>query len=40
MLTYCVKCREKMKNVNPKIFKTENGRLIMQPKYTEYRFKK
>ena len=30
MLIYCVKCREKTENLNPKIFKTKNGRLIMQ----------
>ena len=35
MLTYCVKCRKNTKNLNPKIFKTKNGRLIMQSKYTE-----
>ena len=35
METYCVKCRKKTKNLNPKVFKTKNGRLIMQSKYTE-----
>ena len=32
MLTYCVKCRKNTKNVNSKIFKTKNNRLIMQSK--------
>ena len=36
----CVKCRKKTENLNSKIFKTKNGRLIMQSKYTECRFKK
>ena len=35
MLTNCVKSRKNTKNLNPKIFKTKNGRLIMQSKYTE-----
>ena len=35
MLTYCVKCRKNTKKLNPKIFKTKNGRLIMQSEYTE-----
>ena len=35
-------CKVKEKNwrLNPKIFKTKNGRLIMQSKYTECGFKK
>ena len=32
MLTHCVKRRKKTENLNPKIFKTKNGRLIMQSK--------
>ena len=40
MLTYCVKCREKTENLNSKIFKTKNGRLIMQSKFTECGIKK
>ena len=32
MLTYCVKCKKKTKNLNSKIFKTKGGRLIMQSK--------
>ena len=30
MNTYCVKWRKKTENVNSKIFKTKNGKLIMQ----------
>ena len=40
METYCVKCRKKTKDLNSRIFKTKNGRLIMQSKYTECGFKK
>ena len=32
METYCGKCRKNTENLNPKIFKTKNGRLIMQSK--------
>ena len=35
METYCVKCRKKNENIHPKIFKTKNGRLIMQSKSSE-----
>ena len=35
MLTYCVKCRKNTENLNSKIFKTKNGRLIMQSKYAD-----
>ena len=40
MQTYCVKCRKNTENLNSKIFKTKNGRLIMQSKCTECGFKK
>ena len=39
MKTYCVKCRKNTENLNSKIFKTKNGRLIMQSKCTECGFK-
>ena len=39
MDTYCVKCRKNTKNLNSKIFKTKNGRLIMQSKCVECGFK-
>ena len=32
MLTYCVKCRKKNENLDSKISKTKNGRIIMQSK--------
>ena len=32
MLTYCVKCRKTTENLDSKIFKTKNGRLIMKSK--------
>ena len=40
METYCVSCREKTDNLNPKIFKTKNGRLIMQSRCPDCGFKK
>ena len=40
MKTYCVKCRKNTENLNSKIFKTKNGRLIMQSKCTECGIKK
>ena len=40
METYCVRWKKKTENLNPKIFKTKNGRLIMQSKFTECGFKK
>ena len=39
MKTYCVKCRKKTENLKWKIFKTKNGRLIMQSKCAECGFK-
>ena len=32
MKTYCIKCRKDTENLNSKIFKTKNNRLIMQSK--------
>ena len=40
MLTYCVKCRKNTENLNSKIFKTKNGRLLMQLKCPVCRIKK
>ena len=40
MDTYCVKCKKNTKNLNSKIFKTKNGRLIMQSKCTDCGIKK
>ena len=40
METYCMKCRKNTKNFNPEIFKTKNGRLIMQSKRADCGIKK
>ena len=32
MKTYCVKCRKDTDNIDPKIFRTKNNRLLMQSK--------
>ena len=32
MKTYCVKCRKDTDNIDSKIFKTKNNRLLMQSK--------
>ena len=40
MKTYCVKCRKNTENLDSKIFKTKNGRLLMQSKCTDCGIKK
>ena len=40
METYCMKCRKNTKNLNSKIFKIKNGRLIMQSKCADCGIKK
>ena len=40
MKTYCVNCRQNTQNLNSKIFKTKNGRLLMQSKCPVFRIKK
>ena len=40
MKTYYVKCRTNTENLNSKIFKTKNNRLIMQSKYSSCGIKK
>ena len=40
MKTYCVKCRKNIENLNSKIFKTKNNRLIMQWKCSDCVIKK
>ena len=40
MEIYCVKCRKNTENLNSNIFKTKNGRLIMQSKRADRRIKK
>ena len=32
MVTYCVKCRKDTENIDPKMARTKNNRLIMQSK--------
>ena len=32
MLTYCIKCRKKTENLDSKIFKRKNGRVILESK--------
>ena len=32
MKTYCVKCRKDTENIDPKIVRTKNNRLVMQSK--------
>ena len=40
MKTYCVKCRKNTENLNSKIFKIKNNRLIMQSKCGDCGIKK
>ena len=40
MDTYCAKCRKNTMNLNSNIFRTKNGRLIMQSKCADCRTKK
>ena len=40
MKTYCLKCKKDTENINPKIFKTKNNRLLMQSKCRDCKNKK
>ena len=40
MKTYCVKCRKHTENLNSKIFKTKNNRVVMQSKCSDCGIKK
>ena len=40
MKTYCVKCKKDTDNIDPKIFKGKNNRLIMQSKCSVCKNKK
>ena len=40
MGTYCLKCKKNNTNLNSKVFKTKNGRLLMQSKCSDCRIKK
>ena len=40
MKIYCVKCKKGTENIDPKMFRTKNNRLIMQSKCSECGIKK
>ena len=40
MKTYCVQCRRDTENIDPKMVRTENNRLILQSEYTVCGIKK
>ena len=40
MKTPCVKCRKDADNIDPKMVRTKNNRLLMQSKYSVCRIKK
>ena len=40
MKTYCVKCRKDTNNINPKIFRTESNRLLIQSTCSDCKNKK
>ena len=40
MKTYCMKCRTDAENIDPKMVRTKNNRLIMQSKYSASGIKK
>ena len=40
MKTHCMKCRKDTENIDPKMVKTKNNRLIMQSKCSVCRIKK
>ena len=40
MKTYCLKCRTNTENINPKMFRTKNNRLLMQSTCSDCKNKK
>ena len=40
MKTYCVKCRKNTENIDSKLVRTKNNRLVMQSKYSVSGIKK
>ena len=40
MKTYCMKCRNDTENIDPKMVRTKNNKLIMQPECSVSRIKK
>ena len=33
MLSYCLKCKKDMKNINPKALKTSNGKIVLSSRF-------
>ena len=40
MKTYCLKCKTNTDNIDPKMFRTKNNKLILQSKCSVYKNKK
>ena len=40
MKTYCLKCKKNAENIDPKVFRTKNNRLLMQSKCSDCKNKK
>ena len=40
MKTYCVKCKKDIENIDPKIVRTKNNRLVMQSKCSVCKIKR
>ena len=40
MKTYCIKCKKDTENIDPKIVRTKNNRLLMQTECSDSRNKK
>ena len=40
MKTYCIKCKKDTENIDPKIVRTKNNRLLMQTECSDCRNKK
>ena len=40
MKTYCLKCKKDTENIDPKMFRTQNNRLLMQSECSNCRNKK
>ena len=40
MNTYCIKCKKDTENIDPKLVRTKNNRLVMQSKYSVCGIKK
>ena len=40
MKTYCLKCKKNTENIDPKVFRTKNNRILMQSKCSDCKNKK